>query len=385
MTNTVVVNNRTYMYEMFWIDSKKSKITDSKDVLFPYPVDKTKNSEWVYDNVYKMFIKRLVTVQNSLKNRNMFKKYKQSKDCLICKQKNVTTGMFTINRIRWEDGLHHYVSVHHIKPSDKFINTVYTYQDPSAKSPTYARLKGSLVKKYSKTFVELNSNQILIMDALFQHGSTRMYRDKKKLTFFRYSEHSGLLDFNNNGLEKVIVSGHTTRIDKNDNEIYMPKNMPDAFDYEYIFHTHPATPCVGGRAKVGVLYEFPSVADIFHFIDHYNEGETQGSIIIAAEGMYIIKKNVVDNSKININEDNFYSEINKRIRKVQESAIKKYGTQFTEDEFYSVISQDTSHIEQINEIMKKHSMNIEFYPRVQNKRGVWIIETVFLPVHAVEI
>ena len=67
MTNTVVVNSRTYMYEMFWRDSKKSKITDSKNILFPYPVDKTKNSEWVYDNVYKMFIKRLVTVQNSYK------------------------------------------------------------------------------------------------------------------------------------------------------------------------------------------------------------------------------------------------------------------------------------------------------------------------------
>ena len=99
-----------------------------------------------------------------------------------------------------------------------------------------------------------------------------------------------LLDFNNSGLEKIIISGNTSRVDANDDVIFLPKNMIDAFDYEYIFHTHPPTPKQGARANVGILYEFPSISDLFHFMDHYNEGKTQGSIVIAPEGMYIIRK-----------------------------------------------------------------------------------------------
>ena len=41
------------------------------------------------------------------------------------------------------------------------------------------------------------------------------------------------------------------------------------------------------------------VFDIFHFIEHHNQGKTQGSIIIAPEGLYIIKC-INSNLKINI-------------------------------------------------------------------------------------
>jgi len=106
-----------------------------------------------------------------------------------------------------------------------------------------------------------------------------------------------LLDFDNNGLEKIIVSGNTNRVDTNDEDIFLPGNMIDMFDYEYIFHTHPSTHGVGGRAKYGILYEFPSMGDIFHFLDHYNEGKTQGSMIIAPEGMFVIRKHIHDDKK----------------------------------------------------------------------------------------
>ena len=95
------------------------------------------------------------------------------------------------------------------------------------------------------------------MDALLQHGSyIKRYNDNNK--DFRYSEHMGLLDFNNDGLDKIIVSGKTIRVDEHDNEIYQPDNVVEALDYEYFFHTHPATPRPGGRVDEGILFEFPS-------------------------------------------------------------------------------------------------------------------------------
>ena len=68
-----------------------------------------------------------------------------------------------------------------------------------------------------------------------------------------------------------------------------------------MFHTHPPTPFPGSRVVDGILYEFPSISDIYHFADHFNAGETQGSLIIAPEGMYIIR------AQDNINKIDLYS------------------------------------------------------------------------------
>ena len=65
--------------------------------------------------------------------------------------------------------------------------------------------------------------------------------------------------------------GNTNRVDKGDSEIYMPNNVDDMYNYEYMFHTHPPTPKPGGRADVGIMYELPSIGDLLHFIDDNSE------------------------------------------------------------------------------------------------------------------
>ena len=71
-------------------------------------------------------------------------------------------------------------------------------------------------------YLKLDRNQILIMDALMKHGGyTRKYIDKKNRNIYRFSEHAGILDFNKLGLEKLIISGKTSRIDKGDEDIYL--------------------------------------------------------------------------------------------------------------------------------------------------------------------
>ena len=222
------------------------------------------------------------------------------------------------------------------------------------------------------------------MDALYEHGGKKIYEDKNETGSFKFSEHSGLLDFNDFGLEKIVVSGKTTRVDKNDDEIYLPKNMADAIDYEYIFHTHPATPKPGGRVSIGILYEFPSISDIFHFLDHFNLGITQGSIVITPEGLYNIRKNKFDMKKIKINEDKLFKEMVELYDDVQTDAVDRYGSNFNTYDFYSKIAQDTSFIERINNSLKKYNLHIDYYPRKKNKKGQWIIDTIYFPIHIVE-
>ena len=114
-----------------------------------------------------------------------------------------------------------------------------------------------------------------------------------------------------------------------------------------MFHTHPSTPNPGSRITEGILYEFPSISDLFHFIEHHNQGKTQGSIIIAPEGIYIIK--CID-SKLRIDvqdEDTVMEFLEDKVNEIQEDALKKFGYEISDSLFYKKIARDLSFIEKI--------------------------------------
>ena len=280
----------------------------------------------------------------------------------------------------------HYISVHNIQPSEEFVDLIFrTRFDPLVLSRTPSkRIKGVVIEKENKKYLKITRNQMFIIDALMKHGSYKHYVDKFNKNIFRYSEHAGVIDFDSIGVEKIIVSGKTTRIDKGDEDIFQPRGMVDMYDYEYIFHTHPATPKPGGRVNLGILYEFPSISDLFHFMDHYNQGTTQGSLVIAPEGLYVIKKVEDKLGKININEDDFFNKAKRIYNTVQNDAIKKYGTKFSYNEFYTKIAPDKYYINRINNVINKFDMHIEYYYRVKDKMGRWVIDTVYLPIYVVE-
>ncbi len=380
--NIIKFNKKIYRYESYWRNKKNIKITDSEDKALPWPRPGIK---W---QMRDSFLQKLHDTEMYLRRKNKFKKYEKEKykDCLICGQKSITTGIFELNKIRWEDGLMHYMKKHNTKPSDKFIDIIFRHQiGPKIfRTQKSTKLKGVKIVKYNKTYLKLERNQILIMDALMKHGSYKRYIDPDDRTIFRYSEHAGILDFNNQGLERVVVSGNTSRIDINDDDIYLPTNMLDMFDYEYIFHTHPPTGGLGGRAIDGILYEFPSIGDIFHFIDHFNKGNTQGSIVITPEGMYIIRKLKHNNKKIRINDDKFYKQFYNIHKNIQKDAIKKYGIKFNSRLFYNKIAQDLTYINKLNDVMKKFHMYIDYYSRVKDKKNRWVIDTVYIPIYVVE-
>ena len=373
--NIINKNNKIYKYESLWRSSINENKIDSNHKPFPYPEIR---NEW--DNMIP-FLHKLEAIQSYLVYAKKYEKSKK-KDCLICNQKNITKGMYQIGNVYWEDGLEHYIEKHNIKPSEEFIDLISLFMMPQKSN--IVRINSKKVKKINDIkYVEITRNQLHIIDALLRHGGyDKKYIDKHNNKIYRYSEHSGLLDFekkDGKGLDKIIVSGKTTRVDAGDEEIFLPKDIKYK-NYEYIFHTHPPTPKPGGRAKDGILYEVPSVSDILHFIDHFNDDKINGSIVIAPEGLYNIRKLGFNKNEIHIDEDRLYDKLVDEYPFIQEETLNKYGIEFTTYYFYSHIAQDKTVINKINEILKEYGLYIDYYPRTKDSNGTWIMDTVYLPI-----
>ena len=357
--NTIIKKGRKFDYINLWHTGK-----DTLGKKFPIP--KENKYRWTTQSLFEKNLKILQKMSHR-------KKYKNPKNCKLCSAKNITTGIYSFKNLVWEDGLSHYVNKHNTGIPKKFKNYVTNMENVSI-----LRFKNLGVKKF-----KLKRNQLNIMDALLYSGGDRnIYESQQK---FYYSEHFGLLDFNQSGLETLLIDTNTNRIDEGDETILMPTtNRPDLQDFEYIFHTHPPEKSrPGGRVDVGILYEFPSMSDIFHFIHYHNNGAINGSIVNSAEGVYIIKMINNNKKKVDISEKT-EDQLNYMFNKIQDTAIRKYGTDFTNEFFYSVIAQNTSYIKQINNLLKKDNLELKFFPRIKNKKGRWVLPEITVKVNVVE-
>lgn len=334
--------------------------------------------------------------------------------CSLCSRKGISTIAYIHKNFIWTDGLKHYVSRHNIKPSSKFIRFVLN-NDPNAMCGEHGTqnttgktsvaktkskklsvtLNGKLKKINEFSYVKLKANQLMILDALMEHGGiTPKYKEKHEAGF-KYSEHAGMLEFSDNELERIIISGKTSRTNENDPEIYFPLMGEKAYNYEYIFHTHPSTPAPGGRIKENILYEFPSVNDIFHFAEHWNYGKVNGSIVVAPEGMYNIRQLTYSKRRIAL-QNVFGIMLKHTFQMVQTDAINKFSNIFkknypqklNQDErqklfnefFYSVIAQDTTAIDICNKQLNMENLHIDYFPRQKSKNGHWNIGTIYIPL-----
>jgi hypothetical protein len=367
--NIIIRNDKELYLICSWVD-KNDKTKDSKGNNFPYPEEE---KEWLYKNE---FTKKLKLLESILLKSQKYLKFENKKKCKLCNE-SYSYGTYKLEKYIWEDNLTHYIEKHNIKPPEQFIDYIFF-----SKYKNILKLEATIIKNDKIEYIKINKNQLLILDALLEHGGyTQKYSDLKNKKIFRYSEHSGLFDVNSNKLQKIVVLGNTNRVDKGDNEIYMPNNVEDMFKYEYVFHTHPPTPKPGGRAENGILYELPSIGDIFHFIDHYNDGKISGSVVITSEGLYNIRQINLFDEKIIIDEDKLYIEYNKISRKIQELGIEKYGTDFTDEIFFSKISQDKDLLNKMNTVLNKFNLHIDFTSRIKTENKQWIIDTIYLPVY----
>jgi hypothetical protein len=248
-------------------------------------------------------------------------------------------------------------------------------------------LIGKLVQKSDKKrYVKIKRNQILVLDALLADGGyQKKYIDRSNNV--RFSEHSGHLGLSNTSIDRIIVSAKTTREDADDKDILLPHNLSDTYEYEYFFHTHPPTPYPGGRAKDGILYEFPSISDIFHFIDHYNMGKTIGSLVVAPEGYYLIQPKNFSIKKIKYDveiEDEIFENMENENNEIQEKALIKFGADFDQEYYFQKIANSDEFVKMFDQMVNKYlgnQLKITLKHRVKDKlSGKWIIDKLYLPI-----
>jgi hypothetical protein len=346
---------------------------------------KEEKTPWVSQ---ELFVKKLKRLERNLEKQKKYEIYDSSKPCIICLLPDINNKLYHLKNFYWEDGLKHLIEKHNVRPSIDFVDHILSHYIGITKNNT-VRLPSLIHTNNKDSFIKLDRNQLMIMDALYESGGgTKKYLDRHdsknrsnqhNSDHFRFSEHAGLLQLNKNNVENIIVFGNTNRIDPYDNEIYLPKNVDYAYDFEYIFHTHPATPSPGARMKDGILYEFPSVSDIIHFMEHTTLGRTKGSIVIAPEGCYVIKKNKDTNMR-EIDLSDFRENMREKVLDIQKHAIKKYGTKVAKNQnfFHKKVAIDKSYLKKYNHYLNRYGIQILYQPRIRDSKGRWVLDTLYI-------
>lgn len=378
MMNTVSRGKKVVKIEGYWDDSSKVDINK-----IPYKMPKEFKDNWPSR---ELFVAKLKKIEQLLTIKKQFIIDDTYDKCLIDSSHELKHGFYQLDKIRWAGSLMHYIEVHKVKPSDEFINFISGFQPRMTGEMSIKRIVcDDKIISGDIQYLKIERNQMEVMDALMIHGGyDKKYVDKLNRNKFRFSEHAGLLDFDFKGLDRLLVSMKVNRVDKTDDEIFQPNSMKESTDYEYIFHTHPPTPTPGARVKYGIIYEFPSIPDIFFFVSHFNSGVTQGSIVITPEGVYNIRALNMREKKLNINDNSLYRSLQKIFNRVQDDAIKKYGTKITKDIFYKEVAQDITHIDAVNKVLKKYFITIDYFPRIKTKNNRWVLDSMLLPVTVIE-
>lgn len=256
----------------------------------------------------------------------------------------------------------------------------------------YENIMKYKIPEFNITFNTFNTNDLNIIDGLYEEGSNKIYINKNENIFNyknnKYSEHYGFLLFSENKLDKIVLKLNY-RSEKNDPTIFLPKNYNELLSVDYIFHTHPKTPYIGSRMINSIIYEFPSIDDITHFVEHHNWGKLLGSLVITPEGIYNIRKYIFNRDKIRLDNDIFVSELRDVYDDCFEESTEIYSNikdikminnhiKIPDEIFYKDISTNLNFIKKINYELEKYDITIDFYPRIK-LNNKWIFPTIYIP------
>jgi hypothetical protein len=290
--------------------------------------------------------------------------------CVICNEKLEKTYIFNNSLIFTDYDIHNYIS-------HGFIDII-----------VYENISELKLDDFDINFFLLHTNNSNIMDGLYEEGSNKIYIENDKNVnnskINRYSEHFGFIIINSYKIDKINILSKN-RIDKDDPTIYLPKNNIETFEMKYIFHTHPRGPDYGKRDDYIKLYEFPSISDIIHFIDHHNFGKMIGSIVITPEGIYNIRKYNFNKNKIKVDTEIFIDKLENILYKLDEDILHKYKnyyeTKNTKKYFYNNIATNIDFIKIINEELEKYDIAIDYYSRILFKNtDKYIFPNIYLPI-----
>ncbi|CAH6420182.1 Hypothetical protein MVR_LOCUS57 [uncultured virus] len=286
--------------------------------------------------------------------------------------------LYKLGNIVWPSTLLHLVQQHQSYPSEYFVKVILATDIIMGRivNPPL-ELSPNLVPYFY--YISLHYNKLLIIDALMHQGSSKRYSTDNTSRYI-YSEHSGAIQVRDLSIHNIIIATDTDRIDTTDTDIYLPINSDVLALYPYIFHTHPNTDVYAGRFSEGIAYEFPSANDLLNFIKYHNEGQAQASIIVAPEGIYVIRP-IKYTPSITPNLQLFYS-LRRFILKLEKAAVFKYQhlalTLSEPDIFHNNIGADTSFIHKYNRFIEPANLWVEYYPRVWRNEE-WTLRQINLP------
>lgn len=323
---------------------------------------------------YSFFLDKLKQIQQLSKYNNPI--YLYNANCTKC----ANTKLYKLGNIVWSNNIKHKISHHKTYPSEYFIQIIINtciINDTIINPPI--QLYPNQIAKF--TYIPLHYNKLLILDALMKQGSEPRYQleNRSGKEKYIYSEHFGVLLLDNKIIDSVITSTESSRIDASDNTIYLPTNTKILAQHEFLFHTHPNTITYAGRINEGIIYEFPSANDLLNFVKFHNEGKAQASIIIAPEGIYVIRPLYYQN-KIQTDMKIFYH-LRKFILKIERIAINKLkpipSTITTADIFHTKVGSNLRYIRMYNKFIEQFNLFIEYYPR-EKKNNEWALKQINL-------
>ena len=282
-------------------------------------------------------------------------------------------------------------------PSEYFINCITSLEifDNQIINPPIG-INKHLIPNFR--IIPINHNKLLILDALARQGSSAYYKlDKKQcvkkaleklsigsdgedcIDSYIYSEHSGAISVKNGKISDVVVSATSNRISNADPSIFLPRNDDILARHPYIFHTHPVTDAYGSRQKSGIVFDFPSPNDIFNFVTYHNTAIAQASIVVATEGMYVIRPMFYE-KKIALPSAAF-DKIKNGIVKIEKRAYAKYYDiikgELSEEIYLTNIACDLSFINMFNDLIDEYNLYVEYYPR-RKKKNQWAMHGIYL-------
>lgn len=304
---------------------------------------------------YPYFLNKLKRIEKISKNYNDNKQRRNYKK------------IYKLSHIVWDDTLKQKIEDNQSYPSDYFINIIMHTILINKNIINYPIIISE--KKFDRlSYISLDHNKLQIIEALMNQGSHPRYKleDGKK---YIYSEHSGVLSVKNNIIDNIIVSAETDRLDKNDNNIFLPNNTTILGQYPYIFHTHPNTSKLAGRVDEGIIYEFPSTSDLLNFLKYSNDGKAQSSIVVAPEGIYVIRH--IEYKKKNEVDRDLFNRLTSYINDLETMALKKFRKNLKRlsdpNVFHKIVGADNSFINMYNNFIKPSNLYVEYYPRQKKK------------------
>lgn len=334
-------------------------------------------NNFIYTNSNHILNKINYMINNGIKR-------KKKNHCPVCNEVFDCEFMFNCKKkdIKIQKNILHLLKIHNL------IDSTF-----------YKKISKLKIPSDNIDYCLLSTNGLNIIDGLYEIGSERIYGDINKTVKesknLRNSEHFGFIYFKDNRIDKITVLNNY-RVDKADPLIYMPAETLESLKVNYLFHTHPTTPYIGSRIKDGIIYEFPSISDIIHFIEHHNNGKLIGSLVFAPEGTYIIKKNTFNRKKIKVDYDILIDNLEDIMIECYTDSINKYSyldynslkinnqIKIPDNKFYELVANNYEYINKINDLLIKYDLFIEYYARILLNDPVlniykWIIPDIYIP------